>query len=132
MVVRIAEVALELPDQVDEGNGSATPPAPGRPGVRSEPDPVRSVGALFPTGGKQIATSDAALLVRTLPLGKRAPRHAGLRRRRHWLAASIPGNLVSLVAGGGSGNGQSQSMRFGHPSGTLRVGGKAAQEENGE
>ena len=36
-------------------------------------------------------------------------------------AAAIPGTLVNLAAGGG----ERQSVRFGHPSGTLRVGAEA-------
>ena len=38
-------------------------------------------------------------------------------------AAAIPGTLVNLAAGGG----QRSAVRFGHPSGTLRVGAEAAQ-----
>jgi len=36
-------------------------------------------------------------------------------------AAAIPGTLVNLAAGGGERN----SVRFGHPSGTLRAGAQA-------
>jgi hypothetical protein len=36
-------------------------------------------------------------------------------------AAAIPGTLVNLAAGGGS----REAIRFGHPSGTLRVGAQA-------
>jgi 2-methylaconitate cis-trans-isomerase PrpF len=43
------------------------------------------------------------------------------------VAASIPGTLVNEAAGGGA----RQSVRFGHPSGTLRVGAEASQN-NGE
>jgi 2-methylaconitate cis-trans-isomerase PrpF len=42
-------------------------------------------------------------------------------------AAAVPGTLVNLAAGGGD----RTSVRFGHPSGTLRVGAEAAQV-NGE
>ncbi|MGL4446545.1 MAG: PrpF domain-containing protein, partial [Shewanella sp.] len=42
-------------------------------------------------------------------------------------AAAIPGTLVNLAAGGG----QKTAVRFGHPSGTLRVGAQASQV-NGE
>jgi hypothetical protein len=42
-------------------------------------------------------------------------------------AAAIPGTLVNLAAGGGERN----AVRFGHPSGTLRVGAEAARV-NGE
>ncbi len=36
-------------------------------------------------------------------------------------AAAIPGTLVNLAAGGG----EREAVRFGHPSGTLRVGAQA-------
>ncbi|WP_324614478.1 PrpF domain-containing protein, partial [Pseudomonas syringae] len=42
-------------------------------------------------------------------------------------AAAIPGTLVNLAAGG-----QARSaVRFGHPSGTLRVGAQAVQDAGG-
>ncbi len=40
-------------------------------------------------------------------------------------AAAIPGTLVNLAAGGGA----REAVRFGHPSGTLRVGAQAIQEK---
>jgi 2-methylaconitate cis-trans-isomerase PrpF len=40
-------------------------------------------------------------------------------------AAAIPGTVVNRAAGGGS----RSAVRFGHPSGTLRVGAEAAQED---
>ncbi len=40
-------------------------------------------------------------------------------------AAAIPGTLVNLAAGGGERN----AVRFGHPSGTLRVGAEATQHD---
>jgi 2-methylaconitate isomerase len=40
-------------------------------------------------------------------------------------AAAIPGTLVNLAAGGG----ERQSVRFGHPSGTLRVGAEAVKAD---
>ncbi len=42
-------------------------------------------------------------------------------------AAAITGTLVNIAAGGGA----RSAVRFGHPSGTLRVGAEAALE-NGE
>ena len=42
-------------------------------------------------------------------------------------AAAVPGSLVNLAAGGG----EREAVRFGHPSGTLRVGAQAVQE-NGQ
>jgi 2-methylaconitate cis-trans-isomerase PrpF len=38
-------------------------------------------------------------------------------------AAAVPGTLVNLAAGGG----ERDAVRFGHPSGTLRVGAKAEE-----
>jgi 2-methylaconitate cis-trans-isomerase PrpF len=38
-------------------------------------------------------------------------------------AAAIPGTLVNLAAGGGA----REAVRFGHPSGTLRVGAQASR-----
>jgi 2-methylaconitate cis-trans-isomerase PrpF len=40
-------------------------------------------------------------------------------------AAAIPGTLVNLAGGGG---GARNVVRFGHPSGTFRVGAEACQE----
>ena len=39
-------------------------------------------------------------------------------------AAAVPGTLVNLAAGGGERN----AVRFGHPSGTLRVGAEAIRQ----
>jgi 2-methylaconitate cis-trans-isomerase PrpF len=41
------------------------------------------------------------------------------------VASAIPGTLVNLAAGGGVRN----NVRFGHPSGTLKVGGEASFED---
>ncbi len=41
-------------------------------------------------------------------------------------AAAIPGTLVNLAAGGG----EREAVRFGHPSGTLRVGAQAIKEND--
>ena len=49
------------------------------------------------------------------------------------VAAVIPGTRVNLAASGeGSSNAQRQSVRFGHSSGTLRVGAEARQDATGE
>ena len=42
-------------------------------------------------------------------------------------ASAIPGTLVNLAAGGG----EKESVNFGHPSGTLKVGAEAVQS-NGQ
>jgi len=41
-------------------------------------------------------------------------------------AAAIPGTLVNLAAGGGT----RTTVRFGHPSGTLRVGAEASRVDD--
>ncbi|GIU04074.1 hypothetical protein TUM4636_01930 [Shewanella glacialipiscicola] len=41
-------------------------------------------------------------------------------------AAAIPGTLVNLAAGIGRTNEKTDAVRFGHPSGTLRVGAEAS------
>jgi 2-methylaconitate cis-trans-isomerase PrpF len=42
-------------------------------------------------------------------------------------AACVPGTLVNLAAGGGD----KESVTFGHPSGTLKVGAKAKETDQG-
>jgi 2-methylaconitate cis-trans-isomerase PrpF len=53
--------------------------------------------------------------------GQAASRHDGHRRGGHRHGGAIPGTLVNRAAGGG----ERRSVRFGHPSGTLRVGAEA-------
>ena len=86
------------------------------------------------SSGKQIEASNVDLLVRALSMGKLHHAMMGTAAVAIGVAAAIPGTLVNLAASGagGSSGGQRQSVRFGHPSGTLRVGAEAAQEANGE
>lgn len=86
------------------------------------------------SSGKQIEASDFDLLVRALSMGKLHHAMMGTAAVAIGVAAAIPGTLVNLAASGegASGTGQRQSVRFGHPSGTLRVGAEAQQEANGE
>ncbi|TEA78486.1 2-methylaconitate cis-trans isomerase PrpF [Allopusillimonas ginsengisoli] len=79
------------------------------------------------SSGKQVAASDIDLLVRALSMGKLHHAMMGTAAVAIGTAAAIPGTLVNLAAGGGERN----AVRFGHPSGTLRVGAQATQE-NGE
>ena len=78
------------------------------------------------SSGKQIAASDIDLLVRALSMGKLHHAMMGTCAVAIGTAAAIPGTLVNLAAGGG----EREAVVFGHPSGTLRVGAEAA-EENG-
>lgn len=75
------------------------------------------------SSGKQIAASDIDLLVRALSMGKLHHAMMGTAAVAIGTAAAIPGTLVNLAAGGG----ERCAARFGHPSGTLRVGAEATQ-----
>ena len=79
------------------------------------------------SSGKSIAANDVDLLVRALSMGKLHHAMMGTAAVAIGTAAAVPGTLVNLAAGGGD----RTSVRFGHPSGTLRVGAEAAQV-NGE
>jgi len=79
------------------------------------------------SSGKKVAATDIDLLVRALSMGKLHHAMMGTAAVAIGTAAAIPGTLVNLAAGGGERN----AVRFGHPSGTLRVGAEASQE-NGE
>ena len=71
------------------------------------------------SSGKRVAAADIDLLVRALSMGKL--HHAMMATCAVAIAAAIPGTLVNLAAGGG----ERTAVRFGHPSGTLRVGAEA-------
>ncbi|MDP1979658.1 2-methylaconitate cis-trans isomerase PrpF [Undibacterium sp.] len=79
------------------------------------------------SSGKQVQTADIDLLVRALSMGKLHHAMMGTAAVAIGTAAAIPGTLVNLAAGGGT----RTAVRFGHPSGTLRVGAEATQV-NGE
>ena len=79
------------------------------------------------SSGKPVAAADVDLLVRALSMGKLNHAMMGTAAVAIGTAAAIPGTLVNLAAGGGG----REAVRFGHPSGTLRVGAQA-KLENGE
>ena len=79
------------------------------------------------SSGKAVDAQSIDLLVRALSMGKLHHAMMGTAAVAIGTAAAIPGTLVNLAAGGGP----RQSVRFGHPSGTLRVGAEASRE-NGE
>jgi len=70
------------------------------------------------SSGKQIAGGDIDLQARAMSMGKLHHAMMGTAAVAIGTAASIPGTLVNRAAGGG----ERESVRFGHPSGTLRVG----------
>jgi probable AcnD-accessory protein PrpF len=79
------------------------------------------------SSGKPVKAADVDLLVRALSMGKLHHAMMGTAAVAIGTAAAIPGTLVNAAAGGG----ERQAVRFGHPSGTLRVGAEATQA-NGE
>lgn len=76
------------------------------------------------SSGKVVKAGDVDLLVRALSMGKLHHAMMGTAAVAIGTAAAIPGTLVNLAAGGG----ERTAVRFGHPSGTLRVGAEATQE----
>lgn len=76
---------------------------------------------------KRIEAGDIDLLARALSMGKLHHAMMGTAAVAIGTAAAIPGTLVNLAAGGGTRN----TVRFGHPSGTLCVGAEA-QQINGQ
>ncbi len=73
------------------------------------------------SSGKRVTTEDTDLLVRAMSMGKLHHAMMGTAAVAIGTAAAIPGTLVNLAAGGG----ERVAVRFGHPSGTLRVGAEA-------
>jgi len=79
------------------------------------------------SSGKQIGEGEVDLLVRALSMGKLHHAMMGTAAVAIASASAVPGTLVNLAAGGG----ERDSVTFGHPSGTLRVG-AGAQQVNGQ
>ena len=75
------------------------------------------------SSGRRVAAGDIDLHVRALSMGKLHHAMMGTAAVAIGTAAAIPGTLVNLAAGGG----ERTAVRFGHPSGTLRVGAEATQ-----
>uniref|UniRef100_UPI004047E715 2-methylaconitate cis-trans isomerase PrpF n=1 Tax=Orrella sp. TaxID=1921583 RepID=UPI004047E715 len=75
------------------------------------------------SSAKAIKAQDIDLLVRAMSMGKLHHAMMGTAAVAIGTAAAIPGTLVNLAAGGG----KLEAVRFGHPSGTLRVGATADQ-----
>jgi len=73
------------------------------------------------SSGKKIAAKDIDVLARAMSMGMLHHAMMGTASVAIATAAAIPGTLVNLAAGGGERN----AVRFGHPSGALRVGAEA-------
>jgi hypothetical protein len=70
------------------------------------------------SSGKPVRAADIDLVVRALSMGKLHHAMMGTASVAIATAAAVPGTLVNAAAGGGA----RDAVRFGHPSGTLRVG----------
>ncbi|MBI3284010.1 MAG: 2-methylaconitate cis-trans isomerase PrpF [Burkholderiales bacterium] len=88
---------------------------------------VAPPAAYVSSSGKPVKGSEIDLLVRALSMGKLHHAMMGTAAVAIGTAAAIPGTLVNLAAGGGEREAVHGSVRFGHPSGTLRVGAQAEQ-----
>ncbi|WP_333703912.1 2-methylaconitate cis-trans isomerase PrpF, partial [Vibrio hepatarius] len=79
------------------------------------------------SSGKSVEQGEVDILVRALSMGKLHHAMMGTAAVAIASAACVPGTLVNLAAGGGD----KESVTFGHPSGTLKVGAKANNTNNG-
>lgn len=75
------------------------------------------------SSGKAVRAGEIDLCVRALSMGKLHHAMMGTAAVAIATAAAIPGTLVARAAGGAK-----TTIRFGHPSGTLRVGAEAVEE----
>ncbi|MGR5058730.1 2-methylaconitate cis-trans isomerase PrpF [Vibrio rotiferianus] len=79
------------------------------------------------SSGKTVEAGEVDILVRALSMGKLHHAMMGTAAVAIASAACVSGTLVNLAAGGG----EKESVTFGHPSGTLKVGAKGKQTEQG-
>ncbi len=75
------------------------------------------------SSAKQVSATEIDLHVRALSMGKLHHAMMGTAAVAIGTAGAIPGTLVNLAAGGG----ERESVVFGHPSGTLKVGAQAIE-----
>jgi 2-methylaconitate cis-trans-isomerase PrpF len=88
---------------------------------------VSSAKDYVSSSGKPIEANSVDLLARALSMGKLHHAMMGTAAVAIACAASVDGTVVNLAAGGGN----RESVTFGHPSGTLKVGAVASQSSNG-
>jgi probable AcnD-accessory protein PrpF len=77
------------------------------------------------SSGKEVKAEDIDLLVRALSMGQLHHAMMGTAAVAISIASAVPGTLVNLAAGGG----ERSAVRFGHPSGTLRVGAEVSLKD---
>lgn len=111
-------VKMGLISHVDDATLRAHTP---KVAIVSEPQDYTS------SSGKRITKDMIDLNVRALSMGKLHHAMMGTAAVAIGVAAAIPGTLVYQAAGGDNRNNTSGSVRFGHPSGTLKVGAQASE-----
>jgi probable AcnD-accessory protein PrpF len=84
---------------------------------------VAPVASYVASSGRTVGIDDVDVLVRALSMGKLHHAMMATCAVAIATAASVPGTLVNIAAGGGT----REAVRFGHPSGTLRVGAQAVE-----
>lgn len=89
---------------------------------------VASAADFTSSAGKRISKDDIDLQVRALSMGKMHHAMMGTASVAIATAAGVPGTIVNQAAGGGT----KESIRFGHPSGTLQVGAKVEKDSDGK
>jgi len=88
---------------------------------------VAPAKAYVTSSDKAIDASEIDLHVRALSMGKLHHAMMGTAAVAIGTAAAIPGTLVSLAASGPADKSAKESVIFGHPSGTLKVGAEAVE-----
>ncbi|MGO1893124.1 MAG: PrpF domain-containing protein, partial [Luteimonas sp.] len=86
---------------------------------------VASPADYLASSGKLVDADGIDLNVRAMSMGKLHHAMMGTCAVAIAAAAAVPGTLVNLAAGGG----ERDAVRFGHPSGTLRVGAEVRQQD---
>ncbi len=85
---------------------------------------VAAPGDYLASSGKSIGAADIDLNVRAMSMGKLHHAMMGTAAVAIAAAAALPGTLVNQAAGGGD----RDSIVFGHPSGTLKVGASVSRD----
>ncbi len=86
---------------------------------------VAGPGSFVTSSGKSVDAADVDLLVRAFSMGKLHHAMMGTASVAVATAAAIQGTLVNIAAGGG----EHEIVKFGHPSGSLRVGAVAERKD---
>ena len=88
---------------------------------------VASPKSYLSSSGKPVEAGEVDVLVRALSMGKLHHAMMGTAAVAIASASCVPGTIVNRAAGGG----EMESVTFGHPSGTLKVGAAATLDEQG-